>query len=31
MVPITIEVDDIRENLDKAVPTTATDLSYEGG
>ena len=31
MVPITIEVDDIPANLDERAPTTATDLSYEGG
>ena len=30
MVPITIEVDDIRENLDQATPTTSSDTSYEG-
>lgn len=31
MVPVTIEVDDIRQNLDEQVPTTASDVSFEDG
>jgi hypothetical protein len=31
MVPITIEVDDIRENLDKTVPTSGNGVTLEGG